>query len=220
MSWQLVQGCALPSPPCTSNGLLPVTPQEKSHFHLILVRSLNTNKSQMEMVLLLTTCLISDNSSKHSSYKYDTIIIITISKLDLDSWPSPSYLKDLLIQDSGTKDSNALSVDDGPTASPQRPGHLLLTVHDDGDALLIHTESNTMPPVKQWWWDPFNHSKKTNEGQIWSLGPGATWVTLHLPPFTGSITGFVSLFLFCYQIYIYISAKVKNKVTYIFQYVS
>lgn len=210
MSWQLVQGCALPSPPCTSNGLLPVTPQEKNHFHLTLVRSLIMNKSQVEMVLLLTTCLISDNSAKNSSYKYDTIIIST--QLDLDSWLSPSYLKDLLIQDSGTKDSDALSVDNGPSASPQRPGHLLLTVHDDGNALLIHAESNTMPPVKQRWWDPFNHSKKTNEGQIWSLGPGATWVILHIPPFTGSITGFVSLFL----LPDYISAKVKNKVTYIF----
>lgn len=61
----------------------------------------------------------------------------------------PSYLKDLLIQDSGTEDSNALSVDDSPIASPQRPGNLLLTVHDDGDALLVHAESDTMPSAQQ-----------------------------------------------------------------------
>lgn len=69
-------------------------------------------------------------------------------QLDLDSI-CPSHLKDLLIQDSGTKDSNALSVDDSPIASPQWPGHLLLTVHDEGDALLVHAESNTMPSAQQ-----------------------------------------------------------------------
>lgn len=67
---------------------------------------------------------------------------------DLDS-TCPSHLKDLLIQDSGTKDSNALSVDDSPSASLQRPRHLLLTVHDDGDTLLVHAESNTMPSAQQ-----------------------------------------------------------------------
>lgn len=69
-------------------------------------------------------------------------------QLDLDS-TSASHLKDLLIQDSGTEDGNALSVDDSPIASPQRPGHLLFTVHDDGDALLVHAESDTMPSAQQ-----------------------------------------------------------------------
>lgn len=61
----------------------------------------------------------------------------------------PSHLKDLLVQDSGTEDSNALSVNDGPLASPQRLGHLLLTVYDDGGALLVHAESDAMPSAQQ-----------------------------------------------------------------------
>ena len=62
---------------------------------------------------------------------------------------SLSYLKDLLIQDSGAEDSNALCVDDGLVTSAKRPGHLLLTVHNDGDALLLHADSDAMPPVQR-----------------------------------------------------------------------
>lgn len=62
----------------------------------------------------------------------------------------PPYLKDFLIQDSGAKDSNAFCVDDGLVTSAERPGHLLLTVHNDGDTLLLHTDSYTMPSVQQW----------------------------------------------------------------------
>ena len=58
------------------------------------------------------------------------------------------YLKDLLIQDSGAKDSNALCVDDGLVASAERPGHLLLTVHNDGDALLVDADGYAMPSVQ------------------------------------------------------------------------
>lgn len=60
----------------------------------------------------------------------------------------PPYLKDFLIQDSGAKDSNAFCVDDGLVASAKGPGHLLLTVHDDGDTLLLYTYSYTMPSVQ------------------------------------------------------------------------
>lgn len=59
------------------------------------------------------------------------------------------YLKDFLIQDSGAKDGDALCVDDGLVTSAERPGHLLLTVHDDGDALLLHAESHAMPSVRR-----------------------------------------------------------------------
>lgn len=61
----------------------------------------------------------------------------------------PPYLKDFLIQDSGAKDSDALCVDDSLVTSAEWPGHLLLTVHNDGDALLLHAESDTMPSVQQ-----------------------------------------------------------------------
>lgn len=101
--------------------------------------------TDLTLVCNQTTFLISDNSRKGRGYKYDTIV----TDNDRASWACSSYLKDLLIQDSGTKDSDALGVDDSPIASPQRPGHLLLTVHDDGDALLIHAESDTMPPAQQ-----------------------------------------------------------------------
>lgn len=92
----------------------------------------------LTLVCNQTTLLISDNSTNDVD-----------NDNDLASWACSSYLKDLLIQDSGTKDSDALGVDDSPIASPQWPGHLLLTVHDDGDALLIHAESDTMPSVQQ-----------------------------------------------------------------------
>lgn len=84
--------------------------------------------------------------AKHRLSKYDTIRIKV--QVVLDS-TRPSHLKDLLVQDSGTEDSNALSVDDGPLASPQRLGHLLLTVYDDGGAFLVHAESDAMPSAQQ-----------------------------------------------------------------------
>lgn len=60
-----------------------------------------------------------------------------------------SYLKDFIIQDPGAKHSDALCVDDSLVTSAQRPGHFLLTIHYDGDALLLHAESYTMPSVWQ-----------------------------------------------------------------------
>jgi len=68
--------------------------------------------------------------------------------VDRDSKWLP-YFKDFLIQDSGSKDSNAFCVDDGLVASAEGPGHLLLTVHNDGDTLLLHTDGYTMPSVQQ-----------------------------------------------------------------------
>lgn len=59
------------------------------------------------------------------------------------------YLKDFIIQDPGAKHSDALCVDDSLVTSGQRPGHFLLTIHHDGDTLLLHAESYTMPPVQQ-----------------------------------------------------------------------
>ena len=71
----------------------------------------------------------------------------------------PPYLKDFLVQDSGAKDSNALCVDDSLVTSGEWPGQLLLTVHNDGDSLLLHADSHTMPSVQrgskeggQKWW--------------------------------------------------------------------
>lgn len=122
----------------------------------------------------------------------------------------PSHLKDLLIQDSGTKDSNALSVDDSPFASPQRPGHLLLTVHNDGDTLLVHAESNTMPSAQQGSnrdetrcrisnTDP-TRSHQIDYREICFLKPTHTQCIVFLfllPPFIGHMPGFVGLFWFC-----------------------
>lgn len=64
------------------------------------------------------------------------------------------YLKDLLIQDSGPKDSDALRVDNRPVTSAERLGHLLFTVHNNGNALLLHADGHTVPSVK--------HSGKTH----------------------------------------------------------
>ena len=61
----------------------------------------------------------------------------------------PPDLKDFLVQDSGAKDSNALRVDDGLVAPGEGSGQLLLTVHNHGDALLLHADSNTMPSEQQ-----------------------------------------------------------------------
>lgn len=60
-----------------------------------------------------------------------------------------SHLKDLLIQDPGAEERDAVSADHGPAASLERPGPLLPTVHEDADALLFHAESHSMPPVPQ-----------------------------------------------------------------------
>ena len=57
----------------------------------------------------------------------------------------PPYLKDLLVQNPGAEHSDALCVDDSPVASGQRPGHLLLTVHKDGDSLLLNTDGHAVP---------------------------------------------------------------------------
>lgn len=79
----------------------------------------------------------------------DPIINNTASLIQSNSdstWPP--YLKDFLIQDSGAKDSNALCVDDSLVASGERPGQLLLTVHNDGDSLLLHADSHAMPSVQ------------------------------------------------------------------------
>lgn len=60
----------------------------------------------------------------------------------------PPYLKDFLIKNSGAKDSNAFSTDDGWVASAELPGYLLLTVHNHGDFVFLHADSYTMPSVK------------------------------------------------------------------------
>lgn len=92
----------------------------------------------------------------------------TLQKWRRDS-TRPSYLKDLLIQDSGSKDGDTLSVDDGPFAPLQRPGHLLLTVHDEGDALLIHAEGHAMPSVEQ------QNDRDEISYQIISINPSLYW---------------------------------------------
>lgn len=94
---------------------------------------------------------------KLKKYAYQHIQLIHIishhnhhnaAKVKRDSTWLP-YLKDFLIQDSGAKDSYALCVDDSLVASSERPGHLLLTIHNDGDTLLLHADGYTVPSVQQ-----------------------------------------------------------------------
>lgn len=59
------------------------------------------------------------------------------------------HLKDLIIQDSGAKDGYALCVDDSFFASAERPGQSLFTVNNDGDTILLHADSYTMPSVQE-----------------------------------------------------------------------
>lgn len=56
------------------------------------------------------------------------------------------YLEDLLIQDPGAKHGNAIGVDGSVVTPGQRLDDLLLTVYNDSDRLLLHTDSHTVPP--------------------------------------------------------------------------
>ena len=58
------------------------------------------------------------------------------------------YLENVLIQEPGTEHSDAVGVDGGMVAPGKRLGDLLFTVHNDGDILLLHTDSNAVPPCK------------------------------------------------------------------------
>lgn len=73
---------------------------------------------------------------------------VCLNQVNWDStWPP--YHVDFLIQDSGSKDSNAICVDDSLVTSVERPRHLLFTVHNNGDALLLHADSYTVPSAQQ-----------------------------------------------------------------------
>lgn len=54
-------------------------------------------------------------------------------------------LKDLLIQDPGAKDDDAVDVDDGVLAPVQELGDFLLTVQNQGDIFLLHAQSHPVP---------------------------------------------------------------------------
>lgn len=56
------------------------------------------------------------------------------------------YLENLLIQDPGAEHSNAIGADGTVVTPEERLGDLLLTVDNDGDRLLLHTDGHTMPP--------------------------------------------------------------------------
>lgn len=56
------------------------------------------------------------------------------------------YLKHFLIQDSGSKDSDSIGVDNSTLTPAQGLGHFLLAVNDDGHSLLLHADGNAMPP--------------------------------------------------------------------------
>lgn len=60
-----------------------------------------------------------------------------------------TYFKDLIVQDSGAEDCNTFSVDHSLVASFKWFGHFLLTVHKDGNALLLNTDSHSVPSVRQ-----------------------------------------------------------------------
>lgn len=81
--------------------------------------------------------------------KYSTISVYPLVVYNFQGNPTAAYLKDCVVKNSGAKDGDAFSVDDGLVASVERPDHLLLTVHNDGDGFFLHTDSNTMPPGKQ-----------------------------------------------------------------------
>lgn len=55
------------------------------------------------------------------------------------------YLIDFLVQNPGAEHGDALGADDRAVASGQRPGQLLLTVDDDGDAFLLHADGHAVP---------------------------------------------------------------------------
>lgn len=58
------------------------------------------------------------------------------------------YLENFLIQNPGAEHGDAVSAD-GSLVTPQEVfGDLLLTVHDDGDRLLLHTDGHTVPPAQ------------------------------------------------------------------------
>ncbi len=67
------------------------------------------------------------------------------------TWPhSPAhwkcYLENLLIQDPGAEHGNAVGVDGSVVTPEETFGDLLLTVYNDGDCLLLHTNGHTVPP--------------------------------------------------------------------------
>lgn len=58
------------------------------------------------------------------------------------------YLENLLIQNPGAEHGDAVGAD-GSLVTPQEVfGGLLLTVHDDGDRLLLHADGHTVPPAQ------------------------------------------------------------------------
>lgn len=57
-----------------------------------------------------------------------------------------SYLENLLIQDPGAENGNAVGVDGGMVTPEELFGDLLLTVYNDGDILLLHADGHTVPP--------------------------------------------------------------------------
>lgn len=63
------------------------------------------------------------------------------------TWPHCKiYLENLLIQDPGPEHGDTVGVDGSLVTPEERLGDLLLTVDDDGDRLLLHTDGHAMPP--------------------------------------------------------------------------
>ena len=60
-----------------------------------------------------------------------------------------SYLKDFFIKYSGSKDYDSLGVHDRVGTALQPLGGLLLTVQDESDGLLVHTDGHAMPPGRE-----------------------------------------------------------------------
>lgn len=56
-------------------------------------------------------------------------------------------LEDLLIQETGSKDSDALGVQDWVVATRQSFGYTILAVKDQSDVLLLHRNGYAVPPV-------------------------------------------------------------------------
>lgn len=56
-------------------------------------------------------------------------------------------LEDLLIQETGSKDSDALGVQDWVVATRQSFCNTILAVKDQSDVLLLHRNGNAVPPI-------------------------------------------------------------------------
>lgn len=74
-------------------------------------------------------------------------IVVSCPRIRGDQQLLDVTLKDLVIQNPGSKQHDALGVHHWFVATRQALGHYLLAIHDHGHLLLLHADGNSVPPA-------------------------------------------------------------------------